>query len=239
MRIDLHCHTEASFDCVTPISRVLARCREKEIVVQAITDHNLIWAAERLKELSLSEADGDIPNPTIIVGEEVSTNEGEIIGLYLRDRVPAGLSPEESIARIKDQGGLVLLPHGFDPLKRKRLRPTALARVADAIDIVETFNTRVSRPRWNQTANDWAVAHEALKAAGSDAHTLADIGSAWVETPLRPIEGPEDLLAALRVGTVVGEWTHPLFAFAYKMWDFGYQLAKRPFRGESERHLPR
>lgn len=237
MKIDLHCHTEASFDCVTPLSRTLARLRSRGMAVQAITDHNTIWGAQQLR--ALAEVQGDPQGPTIIVGEEISTTEGEIIGLFLDTCIPKGLSPEETVERIKAQGGLVLVPHGFDPLKRHRLRPEALARIAGAVDIIESFNARVSQPRWNAAAAAWADEHGILQSAGSDAHTLADLGAAWVETPMTPITGPAALLEALRSGTVEGNWTHPLLAFAYKAWDFGYQSARRPLGTRRSRPSPR
>lgn len=225
MKIDLHCHTEASFDCLTPLPRMLARCQARGIDVQAITDHNKIWGAQQLK--ALAEARAEPGTPTIIVGEEVSTTEGEIIGLFLDTCVPRNLTPEETVARIKGQGGLVLIPHGFDPLKRHRLQPEALERVAAEIDIIETFNARVSKPRWNEAAAVWADAHGLLKSGGSDAHTLADVGDAWTETPTQQVQSPDDLLAALQRGAVSGRWTHPLLAFAHKAFDLGYRTVRR------------
>lgn len=220
MKIDLHCHSEASSDCSTPLVLFPARCRERGVRVQAITDHNLIWGAQKLQELVEEEKIKQAGFPlTIIVGEEVSTTHGEIIGLFLKEPVAAGMSPKETVAAIKEQGGLVLLPHGFDPLKRWRLQPAALETVADQIDIVETFNARISQLRWNQAAVDWSKLHNLPMSAGSDAHTLADIGSAWVEVPVQHIGGPQDLLQALQSGVPVGEWTHPVIAFAYKLWD--------------------
>lgn len=214
MRMDLHCHSEASHDCRTPLSSFPARCAARGISVQAITDHNEVWGAQKLQAMAQGTA------LTVIVGEEVSSRDGEVVGLFLKEKIPAGLSAEETVAAIKAQGGLVLLPHGFDPLKRWRLRPEVLERVANDIDIIETFNARISRPRWNRVAMRWADAHHLPKSAGSDAHTLGQVGDAWVQTPQRPIRGPEDVLAALRNGTVMGQWTHPVLAFAYKMWDF-------------------
>lgn len=229
MRIDLHCHTEASSDCKTPVSEMLARAWAKGIAVQAVTDHNEVWGAQKLQ--ALAEAQDGREVPTVIVGEEVSTREGEIIGLFLGECIPRGLSPEETVERIKAQGGLVLIPHGFDPLKRHRLKPEALARIAGDVDIVETFNARISRPRWNRAAAVWADERGLLKSAGSDAHTSADVGAAWVEVPDRPIHSPADLLEALRLGTVSGRWTHPLLALTYKVWDTAYQnLAERVVR---------
>jgi predicted metal-dependent phosphoesterase TrpH len=220
MKIDLHCHSEASADCSTPLALFPARCRERGVRIQAITDHNEIWGAQKLQEIVEEEKLKKAGFPlTVIVGEEVSTTHGEIIGLFIREKIPAGMTPKETVTAIKEQGGLVVLPHGFDPLKRWRLQPTALETVADQIDVVETFNARISNLRWNQAAVDWSKLHNLPMSAGSDAHTLADIGSAWVEVPVQFIRSPQDLLAALQSGVPVGEWTHPVIAFAYKFWD--------------------
>jgi predicted metal-dependent phosphoesterase TrpH len=215
MRVDLHCHTETSWDCSTPISLFPDRCRERKIAVQAITDHDEIWGAQRLKALVEEQNDP----LTIIIGEEITTREGEIIGLFLKEKIEPGLSPEEAVAQIKGQGGLVLLPHGFDRLKRGRLATAAIGRIAAAIDIVETFNTRISHPRYNREAALWAQARGLPMSGGSDAHTLADVGSAWVEVPAQAITGPDDLLRALTGHTPTGDWTHPVLAYAYKTWD--------------------
>ena len=220
MKIDLHCHTEASADCSTPLELFPARCRERGVWVQAITDHNEIWGAQKLQEMVEEEKIRKAGFPlTIIVGEEVSTIHGEIIGLFLKEKIPAGMTPRETVHAIKEQGGLVVLPHGFDPLKRWRLQPAALETIEDEINVVETFNARISQLRWNQAAVDWAKLHGVAMSAGSDAHTLSDIGSAWVEVPVQKIQTPQDLVKALEAGVPVGEWTHPVVAFAYKFWD--------------------
>lgn len=234
MRLDLHCHSEASSDCITPLSSFPARCRAKGIRVQAITDHNEIWGAQQLRQMVREEGVDDL---SIIVGEEVSTREGEIVGLFLSEKIPAGLSPEETVAAIKAQGGLVLLPHGFDPLKRHRLTPEARARIAEQIDIVEVFNARVSRRKWNLAASAWAAAKNLPESSGTDAHTLRDVGSAWVETGHRPITGPADLLAALEDerAQIGGAWVHPALALAYKGWTF----AKHRYKGVYKRFAGR
>jgi predicted metal-dependent phosphoesterase TrpH len=219
MKIDLHCHTEASPDSSTPLGMVLRRCRERKVRIQAITDHNVIWGAQQLQDLQINETGIDHPPVSIIVGEEISTSEGELVGLFLKEKIEAGLSPEQTVDRIHSQGGLVLLPHGFDPLKRFRLKTVAVERILRQIDIVETFNARISRPRWNQAAVTWAQQYGLPMSAGSDAHTIADIGSAWVEVPLCEVHTPQDLLDALQGGIPVGQWTHPLVAYLHKLWD--------------------
>lgn len=227
MRIDLHCHSEASWDSSSPLKEIPERCVGKRIRVQAMTDHDNIWGAQELQKTVLAQ--GDMPL-SIIVGEEISTSEGEIIGLFLTHKIEAGLSPEKTVAEIKEQGGLVLLPHGFDPLKRWHLKTEARNRIASSIDIVETFNARISRPRWNRAAVKWAEEKGVLMSAGSDAHTIADIGSAWVEVAARPIHSPADLMAALKDGVPMGVWTHPVIAFLYKMVD----RTRRKIRGYSK-----
>lgn len=216
MKVDLHCHSEASHDCITPLADIPARCQQAGIQVQAITDHNEIWGAKALKQMV---ADSEAYDLEVIIGEEISTSRGEIIGLFLDEKIEPGLTPQETIRQIKAQGGLVLLPHGFDPLKRYRLQPDALLQIADQIDIVETFNARVSRPRWNQAAVDYCEQRDLLMSAGSDAHRLVDIGTAWVELPKQKISGPDDLLHALQAGVPTGKWTHPVLAFIAKMWN--------------------
>lgn len=213
-KIDLHCHSEASGDCVTPIASIPARCLERGITVQAITDHDEIWGAQKIKEYASQNA--EYKHITFIVGEEVSTAEGEIIGLFLTERINPHQTPEETVRQIKAQGGLVLIPHAFDPLKRFRLSPVARERIIKDIDIIESFNARISNPRWNDAASLWAAEKGFAQSAGSDAHTLHDIGCAWTESPIIHVETPEDLLTALKESKIQGMWTHPVIAFYNK-----------------------
>jgi predicted metal-dependent phosphoesterase TrpH len=222
MKIDLHCHSKASFDCRTSFETIIERCHVENINVQAITDHNEVWGALELQTMTQHD-----PNLTIIVGEEILTNEGELIGLFLEERIEPGLSPEKTILKIKEQGGLVLLPHGFDPFKRLRLQAGALERVKKSIQIVEIFNAHISRPGYNDDAWLWANAHGKLTSAGSDAHTASQIGGAWTETPWQDIQRPEDLLLALNEGKVMGTWQHPAFGFISKVKNMAHHASRR------------
>ncbi|ANE44390.1 PHP-associated domain-containing protein [Deinococcus puniceus] len=216
MKIDLHMHTEVSHDCRTRLRDIPAWMLSGGTRTIAVTDHDQQRGGPELAaivaDMGLSE------RLNIIAGEEITTAEGELIGLFLTERIPPRLSPEDTVQAIHAQGGLVMLQHGFDPLKRYRLKPEATARIADSIDLVEVFNSRVSRPRWNRAAAAWAQERGLPMCAGSDAHTLQDIGEAWVEAPFRPIHTPADLLAALAEGTVGGRWTHPVQAYGIKQW---------------------
>lgn len=216
MRVDLHVHTEVSHDCRTPLRDIPAWMLRTNTRVLAVTDHDQLRGGPELIRLVADLGlEGRL---SVIPGEEVTTSEGELIGLFLKERIPPGLTPEETVAGIKAQGGLVMLQHGFDPLKRYRLRPEATRRIAEHIDVVEVFNSRLSRHHWNRVAQAWARERTLPVCAGSDAHTLRDIGEAWVETPFRVIHTPEQLLAALRGGVVAGRWTHPLHAYGRKQW---------------------
>jgi len=134
-----------------------------------------------------------------IVGEEILTTEGELIGLFLKDPVPARLSPEETVAAIKEQGGLVYLEHPYDTTRRN-LREDAIERIADQIDIVEVFNGR-SQPEINRRGEELRSTLGLAAGAGSDAHTLREIGSVYIE--MEAFNGAQDFLAKLRRGSVV------------------------------------
>jgi predicted metal-dependent phosphoesterase TrpH len=223
-RIDLHCHTEASHDCVTPLDSIPGALISRGIRVQAITDHDQIWGAQKLQEM-VAASDEWRDKLTIIIGEEISTTEGEIIGLYLTSRIAPGLTPEETVKQIKAQGGLVDLPHGFDPLKRHRLRPTARERIAADIDIVEVFNARISNVRWNRAAEEWATEHGKRQASGSDSHTWASLGCCAAESEFQgAIATPTDLMKALSPSRIHGQWTHPVWAFIQKA---GYWVRRK------------
>ena len=221
MKIDLHCHTEASADCLTPLELIPTRCLQQEIRIQAITDHDEVRGAQQIRQMVHDDPALEL---VIIVGEEIMTTQGEIIGLYLQEPIQPGLSPLETVDQIHEQGGLALLPHGFDPLKRFRLKPAAREEIADHIDIVETYNARISRLRWNEAARQWAAARDLPMSPGSDAHLLADIGAAWLEVPFQLVETPQQLLNCLREGEPTGKWTHPVQAYLQKQW---HRLSKR------------
>lgn len=206
MRLDLHSHSLASHDCDTPLELIAPACKVAGIDVLAVTDHNEIWGALELAKHST-------PDLQIIVGEEVYTSEGEIIGLFLTELIPRGLTPEETVERIHAQGGIALLPHGFDPLKPSRLTPAARARVAGQLDVIEGLNGHVSWTGWNAQAVLWGNLNGKTLSAGSDAHRAKDLGSVYVETPTRTIATPKDLLEALRTGNLQGRWRNPIFSF--------------------------
>src|SRR5439155_12841763 len=135
-RVDFHSHTGHSSDSLLPAARLLAAAARRRLAAIAITDHNSLGGALQARALAERDPEG-FGGLAVIAGEEVKTSEGEITGLFLREPIPRGLTPEETIRRIKDQGGLVLVPHPFDRLRGSRLQARALERVAHLLDAVE------------------------------------------------------------------------------------------------------
>lgn len=197
VKVDMHTHSEYSPDSRTPLRVQAAAVKEAGLHVVCATDHNTIEGALRLREL----ADGF----RVIVGEEVSTRDGEIIGLFLEKAVPRDLTAEETIARIHDQGGLVSVPHPFSRNRMFHLRRAVLERVWKDIDCIEVFNAREAFTQDNLRAAAFANEKEIPGAVGSDAHRASEIGRAWVE--VEDFAGREDFIAALRQGSVVGKLT--------------------------------
>jgi len=187
--VDLHLHSSASFDCRVPPLEVARRCGQLGLSPIFLTDHDTIDGARALVEAGQAA----------ILGEEIVTSEGELIGLFLKTRIPARLSPEETVAAIKEQGGLVYLEHPYDATRRN-LREEAIERIAGHIDIVEVFNSR-SNPDANRRAEELRITLGLAAGAGSDAHSLREIGSVYLE--LEAFDGAQDFLAKLRNGKVV------------------------------------
>ena len=197
LRVDMHTHSEYSPDSRTSLKRQAAAVKAAGLHVICATDHNTIEGALRLREL----ADGF----RVIVGEEVSSRDGEIVGLFLEKVIPRGLTAEETIARIHDQGGLVSVPHPFSRNRTFHIRRSVLERVWKDVDCIEVFNAREAFTSDNLRAAAFAKEKELPGAVGSDAHRASEIGRAWVE--VEDFTGREDFIASLREGSVVGKLT--------------------------------
>ena len=197
VKVDMHTHSEYSPDSRTPLSVQAAAIKRAELNVVCATDHNTIEGALRLREM----ADGF----RVIVGEEVSSRDGEIVGLFLEKPVPRDLSAEETIKRIHDQGGIVSIPHPFSRNRLFHLRRSVLERVWRDIDCIEVFNAREAFTSDNLRAAAFAKEKELPGAVGSDAHRASEIGRAWVE--VEDFTGRDDFIAALREGSVIGKLT--------------------------------
>lgn len=205
VRVDLHTHTMWSGDSTTTIDEFEAAVAESGLDVVCITDHHAVRGAA---DLAARWADGGGPC-RVIVGEEMRTHSGEIIGLFLSDRIPYGTPSAEAARAIRDQGGVVYIPHPFDPMRRNMAEP-ALRALAEAglVDAVEAFNAKTSLPSLNRRAAEFAAEFDLAAGAGSDAHVPLAIGAAFVEMP--DFDGPADFLAKLRHAVVHGHhWDEP------------------------------
>ena len=204
--VDLHMHTDHSYDCATPVEVLLAEARARGLGAIAVTDHNEISGAHAAR----ARADGI----EVIVGEEVKTaDQGEVIGLFIEEKIPRGMTLQETIADIKRQGGLVYVPHPFD-----RLHSVPdyehLLDVLDEVDAIEVFNPRVAISEFNDEAARFAAKYRIPAGAGSDAHVPQGLGS--VRIRMREFDGPEEFLEALRDADIVRNPASLLYVQALK-----------------------
>jgi predicted metal-dependent phosphoesterase TrpH len=196
VRVDCHLHTAASGDAVTTIEEVADRARQHEIDVVCITDHNVTSAA-------VAAAERDI-GVRVVIGEEIRTPEGDVIGLFLTERVPYVLPLAEVVTRVRGQGGLVYLPHPFDPGRSSLGGAAERLCAAGLADVVEVFNAKIEDQARNQRAAELAVRCGIPGAAGSDAHDPEGVGAAFLDMPA--FDGPADFLASLHEGVITGEY---------------------------------
>jgi len=203
LKADLHVHTEYSVDCNTPLEKIVSRCLKAGINCLAISDHGTAEGALKMRDMAPF---------TVIVAEEIMTPDGEIMGMFLKETIPSRLPVKEVISRIKAQGGLVCIPHPFDILRFSALRNHVIEEIVDQIDIIEVFNSRIFFPQNSAKALAFANKHDIPKSAGSDAHTLGEIGRTYIEMP--EFKGKDDFLEALEKGKIIGHTTNPLIHFA-------------------------
>ena len=199
-------HSRYSLDCNMPLEKIIERCREAGVNCIALCDHGTAEGALKLREIAPFK---------VIVAEEVLTPYGEIMGMFLEETIPSGLSVEETISRIRAQGGLVCIPHPFDTFRHSALKSHVIEEIADRIDIFEVLNARGVLGRDSAKAEAFAAEHGLIRSAGSDAHTPREIGNAYVEMP--DFEGRDDFLEALKKGKISGRRTNPLIHFA-SLW---------------------
>jgi predicted metal-dependent phosphoesterase TrpH len=219
LRVDLHVHTAYSEDCWVPLEAVVEAVLNGPIDAIAVMDHDEIEGALELADQA--------PFP-VIVGEEIASQQGEIAGLFLSEWIPPGLSAPETIDRIKEQGGLVYVPHPVAWDVPSAVGRRNLEAIIDRVDIIEGFNSRILRQADNLAAQEIARQHSIPLAAGSDAHFAREIGRAGVE--LEAFTGPEEFLNRLRTGTTFGRRTPYLYSLVTcGLWyvDKGRELLRK------------
>jgi hypothetical protein len=206
--VDLHMHTDHSHDCATPVEVLLATARVQGLGAIAVTDHNEISGALEAR------AQADAAGVKVIVGEEIKTaDQGEVIGLFIEEKIPRGLTLEQTVAEIKRQGGVVYVPHPFD---RMHSVPDYenLLKIIDDVDAIEVFNPRVAIGSFNDEATRFAAKYRIPAGAGSDSHVAQGLGSARIR--MRDFDGPAEFVQSLRDAEIVTGRSSLLYVQALK-----------------------
>ncbi len=188
-KVELHSHTQWSKDCIMQFETIRAVCRRRGINRIAITDHNTAEGALAMQRLA--------PD-LVIVGEEIMTTEGEILGYFMKETVPPGLTPEQTIRRLRDQGAVISVSHPFDRLRQGAWEEPNLRRIIDQVDAIEIFNARCIYREDNARARAFASEIGILGTVGSDAHSRAEYGRAL--QIMEPFSDAQTFLEALRAG---------------------------------------
>ena len=193
--IDLHMHTDWSHDCSIPAEDLVEHAEAIGLGGIAVTDHNVFGGALAAVEAARTR------DLIVIAGEEVKTdNQGEVIGLFLQEEIPRGMTFADTLAAIRDQGGLVYVPHPFDRMHAIP-DPATLHRHLAEIDVLEVYNARLLRDSFNDEALRFARKYRLLQGAGSDAHVLQGVGTGAVR--MRRFDGPEEFLLSLRTAEIL------------------------------------
>jgi predicted metal-dependent phosphoesterase TrpH len=198
--VDFHCHTSYSKDSLTPPERLVAVARRHGLRRVVVTDHNSIAGAHAAHQLDPE---------TIIMGEEIKTTRGEILAAFVIEEIPGGLTPQDTIHRLRSQGAFISVSHPFD-IRSGAWLPEHLAEIAPLVDAIEVFNARSMKPDANQLAEQFAILHNLPGTAGSDAHAAFELGTARLDLP--PFKNADDLREVIRQGKVQGHlspfWVH-------------------------------
>jgi predicted metal-dependent phosphoesterase TrpH len=217
LEVDLHMHTDHSPDCATPVKVLLETARDRGLGAIAITDHNEVSGALEARRIA-----AEMGGIEVIVAEEVKTAEqGEVIGLFLEEKIPRGMTMAETIAAIRDQEGLVYVPHPFD---RFHSVPDYehLLDIVEEIDILEVFNPRVALTAFNEEAERFARKYRIVSGAGSDSHVAQGLGS--VRVRIHEFDGPAEFLEAMRDADITRKHKNLVYVQALKL----LQTAGRP-----------
>jgi predicted metal-dependent phosphoesterase TrpH len=208
MRIDLHCHTCYSRDSLMSFQALTRRMDRSRLDRVAITDHNTMAGAQDFYARAPER---------FLVGEEIKSCHGDLLAFFIEEEVPPGLSLEETIDRVHDQGGLVGVAHPLDS-SRDGLSLEMLEVIHPQLDFLEVFNARTHLARNNLQAREMAVRWGLPGTAGSDAHAPLEVGRAYVEMP--DFDGPASFLASLAQGQIVGRTSSPLVHLLsrYAVW---------------------
>jgi predicted metal-dependent phosphoesterase TrpH len=217
LRADFHTHSHYSRDSVISPETYIATCIRKGVNCVAVTDHNEIAGAFEIQKRAPFR---------VIVGEEVKTAEGEIIGLFLKEFVPRDMSPEDTILAIHEQGGIAVVPHPYDIFRRSVIKADALERVKEKVDAIEGFNCRNILQRHDDRATVLAKDVNKPRTLGTDAHSALELGGAVLE--MDDFETPQEFLRALGTGRIAGSRSLPMVHWISTFAKIRWRLGLRP-----------
>jgi predicted metal-dependent phosphoesterase TrpH len=202
LKADLHIHSKYSMDSRNEPEEIVKRCQKLGLTCVAIADHDAVQGGLEVQKIAPFK---------VIVAEEVLTMSGEVMGMFLKERIAGGIPLEKAIDAIREQGGLVNIPHPFDPVRGLRLNAAEFEKLAPKIDMMEVFNARVLSKQTNIKAAAFAKAHNLRGTAGTDSHTIQEIGGVMLE--LNDFNTPQEFLAALKSATIEGKLASPFVHF--------------------------
>ncbi len=214
LRVEFHCHTVASKDSLTTARVLVETCRRKGIDRVVVTDHNTIIGAIAAQALDPER---------IIVGEEIYTTRGEILAAFVTEEVPAGLTPRETILRLKDQGAFISVSHPFDWWREGGWMEEALLKIISDVDAIEVYNSRCMLPHFNREAMRFAERHNIPGTVGSDAHAAFELGRSILM--LEQFEGPDGMRRVIRNAIPQVKWSPPWFHLSSR-----YAAIRKKFR---------
>jgi hypothetical protein len=198
LRVEFHCHTAFSKDCLVSPGDLVQSAFQKGIDRIVITDHNTIGGA-----LIASEQDPG----RVIVGEEIMTTQGELLAAFVRSEIPAGLTPQDTISLLREQGAFISVSHPFDIHRKGSWHEGDLLNILPLVDAVEIYNSRCTQPRHNAMAQDFARRHDLAGTVGSDAHTCWELGRSTLLVP--EFETSADLQRVIRQSRYSTRWSPP------------------------------
>jgi len=219
LRVEFHCHTIFSKDSLTRPRDLVDACRRKGINRLVVTDHNTVAGARAARAL-----DPEL----VLVGEEIMTTRGEILAAFVSEEVPTGLSPQETIRRLKDQGAFISVSHPFDKWRSGGWQKNDLLEILPQVDAIEIYNSRCMNPRFNHEAREFAEKHNVAGTVGSDAHAAFELGRSLMV--LEQFEGPDELRKVIRTGISQVRWSPPWFHITSRFASI-YQKVTRGLRG--------
>jgi predicted metal-dependent phosphoesterase TrpH len=220
-QVELHSHTLWSKDCVVDFEAIIRLCERRRIDRIAITDHNTAQGALAMQKIAPE---------LVIVGEEIMTDRGEILGYFMQESIPAGLTPDETIRRLREQGAVISVSHPFDRLRKGAWHEADLLRIIEQVDAIEIFNARCMYADDNVKALQFAQKHALTGTVGSDAHSRIEYGRALAQ--MQPFEGASDFLMALRAAQHLNRYSSWFVHLNSKTAKWSKKLGLRPRQWE-------